>query len=122
MEAPTLWCLDMPQHRDLTFEDDKQRIEALAQLNTMRKEGHLCDAILEVASRHIAVHRAVLACTSTYLFEQFSVPASSNSSPGNCSGTEDMLGRDAHKHQRVRLDGLDFDSVEALVNYAYTSR
>jgi len=108
-------------HRGLLFDDDTQCTEALTRLNTMRKEGHLCDAVLEVGSRHIAVHRAILACTSTYLFERFSMPASS-SSPGSSSGAEEILGRDGNKHQHVRLDGLNYDSIEALVNYAYTSR
>ena len=104
----------------LMFDDHTQRIEALTRLNAMRKEGHLCDAVLEVASHHIAVHRAVLACNSTYLFEQFSMPVSNGSPSG--SSAEEMLGRDGHRQQRVRLDGLDFDSVEVLVNYAYTAR
>jgi len=118
-----LWRPETSPHHGLVFDDHTQRTEALTRLNTMRKEGHLCDAVLEVSSRHIAVHRAVLACTSTYLFERFSVPATSSSgSPGSGGGAEEMLGRDGQKHQRVRLDGLDFDSVETLVNYAYTSR
>ena len=109
------------RHHGLVFDDHTQCAEALTRLNTMRKEGHLCDAVLEVASRRIAIHRAVLACTSVYLFERFSMPATSSSSPGS-SSTEEILGRDGHRHQHVRLDGLDFDSVEVLVNYAYTSR
>lgn len=106
--------------RGLMFDDHTQRIEALTRLNAMRKEGHLCDAVLEVASNNIAVHRAVLACNSTYLFERFSMPVSNGSPVG--SGAEEMLGRDGHRLQHVRLDGLDFDSVEVLVNYAYTAR
>ena len=91
----------------------------------MRKEGHLCDALLEIGSRHIGVHRAVLACTSSYMFERFSTSASSSGgSPGSNStgSTSEIFSLDGNKHQHVRLDGLDFDSVEALVNYAYTSR
>ena len=119
----TTWRAVSSPHRGLLFIDQTQCIEALTRLNTMRKEGHLCDAVLEVGSRRIAAHRAVLACTSIYLFERFSMPASSsNSSPGSNSGAEEILGRDGNKHQYVRLDGLDFDSVEVLVNYAYTSR
>jgi len=122
MEETALRRSETSPHHGLIFDDHTQRTEALARLNTMRKEGHLCDAVLEVASRHIAVHRAVLACTSTYLFEQFSMPASSSSSPSSSGHSTEMLGRDGHKYQHVRLDGLDFDSVEALVNYAYMSR
>ena len=117
-----LWRPETSPRRGLIFDDHTQHIEALTRLNMMRKEGHLCDAVLEVASRHIAVHRAVLACNSTYLFERFSMPVSSSGSPGSSGGAEEVLGRDGHKHHRVRLDGLDFDSVEVLVNYAYTSR
>jgi len=118
-----LWRPETSPRPGLVFDDHTQCTEALARLNMMRKEGHLCDAVLEVASHHIAVHRAVMACNSTYLFERFSVPpSSSSSSPGSSGGAEEMLGRDGYKHQRVRLDGLDFDSVEVLVNYAYTSR
>ena len=122
MEETTLRRSETSPYRGLIFDDDTQRTEAMARLNTMRKEGHLCDAVLEVASHHIPVHRAVLACTSTYLFEQFSMPASSNSSPGSGGCGTEILRRDGHKYQHVRLDGLDVDSVEALVNYAYTSR
>jgi len=120
MEEMMLWRPEALPRSGLIFDDHTQRIEALARLNTMRKEGHLCDAVLEVASHHIAVHRAVLACNSTYLFERFSMPNSPSSTIGN--GAEEMLGRDGHRYQRVRLDGLDFDSVEVLINYAYTSR
>jgi len=123
MEEMTTWRAASSPHRGLLFEDHTHCAEALTRLNAMRKEGHLCDAVLEVGSRHIAVHRAILACTSTYLFERFSMPAASSSnSPGSNSGAEEILGRDGNKHQHIRLDGLDFDSVEALVNYAYTSR
>ena len=122
MEETALRRSETSPHHGLIFDDHTQRTEALARLNTMRKEGHLCDAVLEVASRHIAVHRAVLACTSTYLFEQFSMPASSNNSPSSSGCSTETLGREGHKYQHVRLDGLDFDSVEALVNYAYMSR
>jgi len=117
-----LWRSEISPHDRLIFDDHIQCNEALTRLNTMRKEGHLCDTVLEVASRHIAVHRAVVACTSTYLFERFSMPATSSSSPSSSSSAEEMSGRNGHKYQHVRLDGLDSDSVEALVNYAYTSR
>jgi len=123
MDDVMMWRAESSPHHGLLFDDSTQCPEALLRLNTMRKEGHLCDAVLEVGSRHIAVHRAILACTSTFLFERFSMSASSSSnSPGSSIGTEEILGRDGNKHQHVRLDGLDFDSVEALVNYAYTSR
>ena len=122
MQATTLWHQEMPPHH-LIFDDHIQCTEALTRLNTMRKEGHLCDAVLDVESHHIAIHRAVLAGTSTYLFERFSMPTNSNSSsPASSNGAEEIFGRDGNKHQHIRLDGLDFDSVEALVNYAYTSR
>jgi len=124
MEETMLWRPETSARSGLVFDDHAQRVEALARLNTMRKEGHLCDAVLEVASHHIAVHRAVLACNSTYLFERFSTPVSSSGSPSSSvgSGAEEMLGRDGYRHQRVRLDGLDVDSVEVLINYAYTAR
>jgi len=123
MEQVTTWrTMSSPSQR-LLFDDHTQCTEALTRLNAMRKEGHLCDAVLEVGSHRIAIHRAILAGTSTYLFERFSMPASSSShSPGSSSGAEEILGRDGNKHQHVRLDGLDSYSVEALVSYAYTSR
>jgi len=116
MDESTTWRPATSPHPGLVFNDPTQCTDTLSRLNTMRKEGHLCDAVLEVGSHHIAVHRAVLASASSYLFELFSTPSVSGS-----SGAEEVVGRDGNRHQLVRLEGLDCDSVEALVNYAYTS-
>jgi hypothetical protein len=109
----------------LSFEDDTHCCEALSRLNTMRKEGHMCDAVLEVGPHNVPVHRAVLACCSTYLFERFSSPGGTGGVSGagvGCGGREDDLSRGVGKHQHLKLEGLDPASVQALVSYAYTAR
>ena len=89
----------------LSFDDSVHNVETLARLNTMRKEGHFCDAILEVEGHSILVHRAILASCSKHLFELFSAVDE---------------GRIQKPH--FKLDNMDFNSVNILVNYAYTSR
>jgi kelch-like protein 31 len=92
--------------RQLIFDDAAHRDRAPHRLNTLRKEGHLCDGVLEVGSRSFAVHRAVLASCSTFFMEQF-------------AGGEDVS---RGKIQHLKLNGLDYNCVEVLINYAYTAR
>lgn len=87
----------------LIFDDVQHRETTLARLNTLRKGGQFCDVILEVGCREIPAHRAVLACASGYLFELFS-------------------NEEGSKLDHFKLPGLDFDSFNILVNYAYTSK
>lgn len=92
--------------RRLVFEDATHQETMLTYLNTMRKEGHFCDATLEVGGHNIPVHRAVLASCSVYMFELF-------------SGKDE--GSSCKKHFKIK-DCLDYTSFEVLVNYAYTAR
>jgi len=97
--------------RLLIFDDEVRREQTPHCLNTLRKEGHLCDGVLEVGSRNLAVHRAVLACSSTFFMEQFA---------GSNRVRDDEMSRGKQHH--LKLIGLDYNSVEVLINYAYTAR
>jgi len=88
----------------LTFDDHVHQEMTLARLNTMRKGGHLCDVTIEIDGHCIPVHGAVMSSPSIYLFELF-------------SSKSDERG----KHH-FKLDNIDYQSFEVLVNYAYTSR
>ena len=52
-------------------------IDAMNQLNTLRKSGDFCDVCLSVRGRHIMGHRVILAGSSQYLYELFSNDTSS---------------------------------------------
>lgn len=93
---------------NLVIEDSADVLhQRLAQLNQLRKSRHFCDVVLQVGSSEIHAHRSVLACASPYFFELFTA-------------------EDEHKSARegrllYKLNGgFDRDSVERLVNYAYT--
>ena len=87
----------------LTFDDSAHRAETLCRLNTLRRHGQFCDVVFEVGRHSVPAHRAVLASTSLYLFELLATETTTPLS-------------------YVRLDPLDYDSFEILINYAYTSR
>ncbi|XP_063590001.1 influenza virus NS1A-binding protein homolog B-like [Penaeus indicus] len=93
---------------NLVIEDSADVLHhRLGQLNQLRKSRHFCDVVLQVGSSEIHAHRSVLACASPYFFELFTA-------------------EDEHKSARegrllYKLNGgFDRDSIERLVNYAYT--
>jgi len=88
----------------LVYEDMTHQEKTLARLNTMRKDGHMCDVTIEIDGHTIPVHGAVLSSLSVYLFELFSSKA------------------DSRIKHHFKLDHLDYKSFEVLVNYAYTSK
>ena len=60
------------------------------------------DCVLQVGNHSLNAHRAVLACSSMYLYELFS--------------------EDEAIKQTIKLKVLDYHSFVALVDYAYTAR
>ncbi|XP_073438998.1 influenza virus NS1A-binding protein isoform X2 [Dendrobates tinctorius] len=88
----------------LSFEDEQFIESSVAKLNALRKSGQFCDVKLQVCGHEMLAHRAVLACCSPFLFEIFN----------NDSETHGM--------SHVRLDDLNPEAVEVLLNYAYTSQ
>ncbi|XP_050695288.1 influenza virus NS1A-binding protein homolog isoform X2 [Eriocheir sinensis] len=94
----------------LVIEDRTEVLhQRLDQLNMLRKSRHFCDVVLQVGSSEIHAHRAVLACASPYFFELF---------------TSEDERKSAHEGKLLYKlsSGFERDSVEHLVNYAYTGR
>ncbi|KAF4522492.1 hypothetical protein B566_EDAN002577 [Ephemera danica] len=95
---------------DLVVEDEKQQSETLAALDTMRKNRHFCDVVLNVGSSEIHAHRVVLASASPYLHELFTADDENKSTT-----RENVI--------NYRLNGgLDKAAFEKLIDFAYTSR
>ncbi|RXM28365.1 Influenza virus NS1A-binding protein-like [Acipenser ruthenus] len=88
----------------LIFEDESFLDSTVAKMNALRKSGQFCDVRLQVCGHELMAHRAVLACCSPYLFEIF------NSNP------------DSQGAFHVKLDDLNPEAVEILLNYAYTAQ
>ncbi|XP_061434733.1 influenza virus NS1A-binding protein [Lethenteron reissneri] len=87
------------------FEDDHLWASTAAKLNALRKSGQFCDVRLQVCGHEIYAHRAVLACSSPYLFEAFNSEVLDNT---GCS--------------MIRFEDLNPEAMEILLNYAYTAR
>jgi influenza virus NS1A-binding protein len=78
-------------------------------LSKLRKNRQFCDVLLQVGTWEIPAHRVILACCSPYLFELFSTDDG-----GKCS-EENII--------TYKLNGgFEKDSLEHLINYAYTGR
>ncbi|MGH0148347.1 UNVERIFIED_CONTAM: hypothetical protein FKN15_047512 [Acipenser sinensis] len=88
----------------LNFEDESFLDSTVAKMNALRKSGQFCDVRLQVCGHELMAHRAVLACCSPYLFEIFN------------SDT------DSQGVFHVKLDDLNPEAVEILLNYAYTAQ
>lgn len=89
----------------LIFEDESFLDSTVAKMNALRKSGQFCDVRLLVCGHELMAHKAVLACCSPYLFEIF------NSDAELQNGVS-----------LVKLDDLNPDAVEILLNYAYTAQ
>lgn len=98
------------QEGGFDFEDLIHRDETLARMNTMRKEGQFCDAVLEIDGKSINGHRIVLASSNVFFFEFFSTH-------------EEKSGRKGAS-TIFKLDEfhLDYSAVQLLVNYFYSGR
>jgi len=94
--------------RGLMLEDNVETLhQRLGQLNQLRKNRHFCDLVLQVGSSEIHAHRSVLACASPYFFELFT--------------QEDELKTAREGRMMYKLNGgFERESIERLVNYAYT--
>ncbi|CAL4058787.1 unnamed protein product, partial [Meganyctiphanes norvegica] len=94
--------------RGLILEDNVDVLhQRLGQLNQLRKNRHFCDLVLQVGSSEIHAHRSVLACASPYFFELFT--------------QEDELKTAREGRMMYKLNGgFERESIERLVNYAYT--
>ena len=73
-------------------------------LNDLRKHDVLCDVVLEVGEALIPAHRAVLASFSPYFRIMFT------------TGLDECQKRD------VKINGVDPDSLQSLIDFAYTGK
>lgn len=88
----------------LSYEDNEHLQTTLKSLNTLRKNKHFCDVVLQIGTHEIHAHRAVLACASPYLLNLFT-------------------GGEAGHESRYKLNGgFEKAAFEILVNYAYTAK
>lgn len=76
----------------------------LTKMDCLRREHHLCDVILQVGSREIHAHRLVLSACSQYFQAMF---------------TNQML---ESKQEHITLSDIDENSIEEIVNFAYTGQ
>ena len=76
----------------------------LAKMDSLRRERHLCDVILQVGSREIHAHRLVLSACSQYFQAMF---------------TNQML---ESKQEHITLSDIDENSMEEVVSFAYTGK
>lgn len=74
----------------------------LSKMDGLRRERQLCDVVLQVGQREISAHRLVLSACSQYFCAMF---------------TNQML---ESKQEYVTLSDIDANSVEEIVNFAYT--
>ncbi|CAB3383101.1 Hypothetical predicted protein [Cloeon dipterum] len=99
-----------PSQQDLIVDDEQQQTDTLSALDTMRKNRHFCDVVLNVGSSEIHAHRIVLASASPYLHELF---------------TADDENKSAARENKItyRLNGgIEKAAFEKLIDFAYTSR
>jgi len=81
----------------------------LLALSKLRRNRQFCDVLLQVGTWEIPAHRVILACCSPYLFELFSTD------DGGKGSEENII--------TYKLNGcFEKDSLEHLINYAYTGK
>lgn len=86
--------------------DYKDSFHACSVLETLKKlymKNELCDVVLVVDEHEIKAHRVVLAANSVYFYSMF---------------TTDMC---ESVQERISLRGIEYEAVELLVNFCYTS-
>ncbi|XP_038063835.1 influenza virus NS1A-binding protein homolog A-like isoform X2 [Patiria miniata] len=90
----------------LFYEDDTGPAAVMAYLNELRKQYQFADVHLSIENHIVPAHRAVLACSSPFLFDFYKGLSSEN----------DAIPLKHH------LENVNPAAVELLVNYAYTGR
>ena len=94
--------MDIPSAAPFTAEG--HAFHLLHKMERLWRERHLCDVILRVGNREVPAHRLVLSACSQYFRAMF---------------TTHML---ESKQELITLSDLDEQSVEDIVDFAYTGR
>lgn len=68
----------------------------------MKRQNLLCDVILVAESMEIPAHKMVLASCSPYFYAMFT-------------------GFEESRQDRITLQGVDFNALQLLIDYVYTS-
>lgn len=87
----------------LIFKDSFHACHVLDTLRSLYKERKLCDVTLVIENQKISAHRLILAANSSYFFSMFT--------SGLCESNQET----------VALKEVDFEAVDGLVEYCYTS-
>lgn len=87
----------------LNYKDSFHPCHVLETLKRLYMKKELCDVVLVVDEEEIKAHRVVLAANSAYFYSMF---------------TTDMC---ESVQERISLKGIEFEAVELLVNFCYTS-
>lgn len=85
------------------FQFTAQFASSFGEMATMRRDQQLCDVLIEVDGGRLPAHRVVLASLSPYFKAMFTSNLAES------------------RQDTVQLKGVDYDSLAALINYAYTS-
>lgn len=88
----------------LQFFSKEHSAEAFDFIQQMRRDGKLCDVILEVEGKTLPAHRLVLASSSRYFYSMFA---------GDMCETRQKV---------VRLNDIEYLAMKLLVEFTYTSR
>ena len=92
----------MPGFSRLTVQEQEHAPRVLQQLNSLRREGILCDCVLQVEDKEFPVHRAFLAACSPYFRALFTSQMKES-------------GRSL-----VVIGGVSVETFELLLDFIYT--
>jgi hypothetical protein len=93
-----------PPPREMEYTEREHPRNVFQYLNKMRRRGDLCDVTLMSSTREIRAHKAVLAACSQYFESMF-------------------IGEFAEPDgEPIIVEEIEDDALEALVDFAYTSR
>ncbi|KAG5676178.1 hypothetical protein PVAND_006027 [Polypedilum vanderplanki] len=94
----------IPRQRSTTgtYKNDGHTNRSFDTMNEMRKQNLLCDVVLIADGMEIPAHKLVLASSSSYFYAMFS-------------------GFEESRQDRITIQGVDYQALQLLVEYVYTS-
>ncbi|XP_015786349.1 kelch-like protein 17 isoform X2 [Tetranychus urticae] len=88
--------------RSINYVNNDHLSAIFSSLNYMRKNGQLCDIILQVAGSQLKAHKVVLSATSAYFNAMFNSEMSEKNKPV------------------IILHDIEFNALKLLIDYAYS--
>ena len=92
------------QSNTLLFHDQDSAVTVYEQMHELRTQGHFCDVTLSVQGREIKAHKIMLASSSSYFRSML------------------LSGMVESRKDHIEIRDVDPNALDALVNFAYTSR